>query len=112
VIVEGQFDAVLVHALAGVLGAPPYPLEVVPAGGLSNLAALASAANSAGFTYPVTIIADGDGHPGATQQKIESDLASQSPDPANRTSIIVLDPTFEDALEIADGSPAARRHIA
>lgn len=112
VIVEGQFDAILVHALAGVLGAPPYPLEVVPAGGLSNLAALASAANSAGFAYPVTIIADGDGHPGATRQKIESDLASRSPDLAQQTSIVVLDPTFEDALEIADGSPAGRRHIA
>jgi hypothetical protein len=95
VIVEGQFDAVLVHALASVLGSSRFKLEAVPAGGVSNLAALASAANSVGFADPVLIVADGDGHPDAVRREIENDLASRSPDLAEQTDIIVLEPTFE-----------------
>jgi predicted ATP-dependent endonuclease of OLD family len=95
VIVEGQFDAVLVHALAKALGSPAYKLEVVPAGGVSNLAALASAANSTGIADPVLIIADGDGHPDVVRRKIEDDLARRGPDLADHTDIVVLDPLWK-----------------
>jgi hypothetical protein len=59
------------------------------------LAALASAANSVGFADPVLIVADGDGHPDAVRREIENDLAGRSPDLAEQTDIIVLEPTFE-----------------
>ncbi len=76
------------------------------------MAALASAANSVGFADPVLIVADGDGHPDAVRREIENDLASRSPDLAEQTDIIVLEPTFEEALEVAGGSPAERRELA
>jgi hypothetical protein len=102
VIVEGPFDAALVHALADVLGESSYQLQVAPAGGMSNLAALASAANSAGWADSALIIADGDGHP---------DLASRSPGLPQQTDIVVLDPSFEEALGIEDASPETRRGL-
>jgi hypothetical protein len=108
VIVEGLFDAVLVHALAGALGPSAFELEVVPVGGVANLGALAGAANSIGFTDGVVIIADGDGQPVARRRKIENDLASRSPDLVQQTDIIVLDPSFEEALGI-DRPPARLR---
>jgi hypothetical protein len=111
VIVEGQFDAVLVHALAGAMGGSRYQLEVVPAGGTRNLAALASAASSFGYVDLVLVIADGDGQPGVRRRRIESDLADRSPDLSQRTEIIVLDPSFEEALGITGRSLAKRRDL-
>ena len=58
------------------------------------------------------IVADGDGHPDAVRREIENDLASRSPDLAEQTDIIVLEPTFEEALEVTGGSPAERRELA
>jgi hypothetical protein len=111
VIVEGLFDAVLVHALAGALGLSAYDLEVVPVGGASNLGALAGTASSIGFTDGVLVIADGDGQPDVMRRRIENDLASRSPDLVQQTDIIVLDPTFEEALGV-DRYPAGRPHPA
>jgi hypothetical protein len=108
VIVEGQFDAVLVHAVADAMGGSRYQLEVVPAGGTRNLAALASAASSLGYVDPVLIIADGDGQPVVRRRRIENDLADRSPDLSQQTDIIVLDPSFEEALGIT-GRPLAKR---
>jgi hypothetical protein len=73
-IVEGPLDALLVHALADELGPSPYQLEVLPAGGMFNLAAAANAASSARKDEPAVIVADGDGHPEAVRQRIKSDL--------------------------------------
>jgi Restriction endonuclease len=108
VIVEGLFDAVLVHTLADVLGPSAFDLEVVPVGGASNLGALAGTASSIGFTDGVVVIADGDGRPDVKRRRIESDLASRGPDLVGQTSIVVLDPTFEEALGV-DRPPADRR---
>jgi hypothetical protein len=111
VIVEGRFDAVLVHALADVLGPPGYQLEVVPAGGVANLGALAGIAGSTGLARGLTVIADGDGNPDAIRRRVESELADRDPDLARRAAVIVLDPSFEAALGITDGLPAGRRDL-
>lgn len=63
VIVEGQFDAALVHALTDVLAPARYKLEVVTAAGVANLAALAGAADSVGLNGEIVVIAHGDGYP-------------------------------------------------
>jgi hypothetical protein len=90
------------------MGGSRYQLEVVPAGGTRNLAALASAASSLGYVDPVLIIADGDGQPVVRRRRIENDLADRSPDLSQQTDIIVLDPSFEEALGIT-GRPLAKR---
>ena len=111
VIVEGNFDVLLIHALADVLGPSKYQLEVVPAGGPSNLAALASAAINIGVGNSVVIIADGDGRPDAIRQRLENDLASRSPDFATQVDILILDPSFEEALGVLEGFSAGRRRV-
>jgi hypothetical protein len=108
VIVEGHFDALLVHALADELGPSTYQLEVLPAGGISNLAALA---NAAGDRESVIIVADGDGNPEAVQRRIERSLDSLSLGTVSQGSIFVLDPTLEEALGILKGFPEGRRRV-
>jgi hypothetical protein len=93
------------------LGRLPSSLEVVPVGGAANLGPLAGAASSIGFTDGVVVIADGDGQPVARRRKIENDLTSRSPDLVQLPDIIVLDPSFEEALGI-DRSVASRRQPA
>jgi hypothetical protein len=95
VIVEGYSDALLVHALANELGPSPYQLEVLPAGGMFNLAALAKAASAARNGGPIIMIADGDGHPEAVRHQIEGGLDVLSSEAVRRPSIFVFDPTFE-----------------
>jgi hypothetical protein len=108
VIVEGHFDALLVHALADELGPSTYQLEVLPAGGVSNLAALA---NAAGDSESVIIVADGDGNPEAVQRRIERSLDSLSLGTVSQGSIFVLDPTLEEALGILKGFAEGRRRV-
>lgn len=108
VIVEGYFDALLVHALANELGPSPYELEVLPAGGTFNLAALANEASAARNGEPV-IIADGDGHPQAVRRQIEGDLDEFSSEAVSRRSIFVFDPTFGKALGVWEGFVEGRR---
>jgi hypothetical protein len=103
VIVEGRFDAQLVHALADELGPPTNPIEVLPAGGALNLAGLASAASAAGAEL-LTIIADGDGDASGIQQLISDRLDNFESMKLARPRIVVLDPTFEEALELDQGT--------
>ena len=109
VIVEGHFDALLVHALADELGPSTYQLEVLPAGGASNLAALANAANAAGDSGSVIIVADGDGNPEAVRRRIEWSLDSLSSGTVSQGSIFVLDSTLEESLGILKGLVEERR---
>jgi hypothetical protein len=109
VIVEGYSDALLVHALANEFGPSPYQLEVLPAGGMFNLAALATAASAARNGEPVIIIADGDGHPEAVRHQIEGGLDGLSSGSVRRPSIFVFDPTFEEALGVLEGLAGGRR---
>jgi hypothetical protein len=109
VVVEGQADALLVHVVAAALGPSAYTLEAVPAGGVSNLAALAGAAAAAGFAAPVLVVADGDRLPAAVQRRIESDLANRGLDVSRQVKVIVLDPSLEEALGIAGLVPADGR---
>lgn len=111
VVVEGPFDALLVHALADELGPSAYQLEVLAAGGTFNLAALANAAYGAGNSDPVVIIADGDGQPAVVQHRIESGLGALSPEAAGQMAILVFDPTFEEALGVLEGFAVGRRRV-
>lgn len=109
VVVEGPFDALLVHVLADEFGPAARPLEVLPAGGTSNLAALAGAMTAAVTGGRVVIIADGDGQPQIVRHRIETGLGAAGPGTSAQTEIIILDPTFEAALGIWEGSAAERR---
>lgn len=111
VLVEGAFDARLVHAIADVLGPPAGQLEVIPAGGTFNLAALANAMHNAAGGTPVIIIADGDGQPEAVRHRIETSLNDLNPGTSAQTQILVLDPTFEEAVGILEGFTAGRRRV-
>jgi len=112
VVVEGPFDALLVHALADELGPPAYQLEVMAAGGTFNLAALANAAYSVGNNQPVAIIADGDGQPAAVRHRIQNGLGALSPEAASQAEILIFDPTFEEAMGVAEGLAVGRRRVA
>jgi hypothetical protein len=111
VLVEGPFDALLVHAIADVLGPPAGQLQVIPAGGAFNLAALANAMHNAASDTPVIIIADGDGQPGAVRRRIETGLEALNPGSSGQTQILVLDPTFEEAVGILEGFAVGRRRV-
>jgi hypothetical protein len=111
VIVEGHFDALLVHALADELGPSTYQLEVLPAGGTFNLAALANAANAAGDSESVIIVADGDGNPEDVRRRIERSLDTLSLGIVSQGSIFVFDPTLEEALGILKGFADGRRRV-
>jgi hypothetical protein len=111
VVVEGPFDARLVHALADELGPSTYQLEVLAAGGRFNLAALSNAVLRAGNSERVIIIADGDGNPVAVQHQIDNDLGTLSPEAAGQTEILVFDPTFEEALGVLEGFATGRRRV-
>lgn len=110
IIVEGPLDALLVHALADELGPSPYQLEVLPAGGIFNLAAAANAASAARNDEPAVIIADGDGHPEAVRQRIKSDLDNLGSG-AVRHLIIVLDPSLVEALGVPEGTEERKRQV-
>lgn len=110
VVVEGRFDALLVHALNDELGPSAYQLEVLLAGGTFNLPTLASAAHGVGGE-PVVIIADSDGQPGALRHWIQNSLAAASSEAASQTQVFVFEPTFEAALGIQDGIAIGQREI-
>jgi hypothetical protein len=110
VVVEGRFDALLVHALNDELGPSAYQLEVLLAGGTFNLPTLADAAYSVG-DEPVIIIADGDGQPDAVRHWVQNSIAAASSEAASQTQVFVFDPTFEAALGIRDGTAIGQREI-
>jgi Restriction endonuclease len=109
VVVEGPFDALLVHALADEFGPASRQLQVLPAGGTFNLAALANATQAAGTGNRVVIIADSDGQPQAIRRRIQAGLDPAGPETAGQTEIIVFDPTFEEVLGVSNGVVAGRR---
>lgn len=111
VVVEGRFDALLVHALAEELGPSVYQIEVLVAGGAMNIPALANVARAAGNDASVVIIADGDGHPEAVQGSIEKSLDDFVSGAAHQPAILVLDPTFEEALGLLTGFAEGRRRV-
>jgi hypothetical protein len=111
VIVEGRFDALLVHALADELGPPADQIQVLPAGGPFNLAALANLAHTAGQGNSVTIIADGDGDREAVQRFIEAGLDDFAADAPQNTRVLVLDPTFEEAIGVLEGFAVGRKRV-
>jgi hypothetical protein len=110
VVVEGRFDALLVHALNDELGPSAYQLEVLLAGGTFNLPTLANAAHGVGGE-PVVIIADGDGQPDAVRCWIQNSLAAASSEAASQTQVFVFEPTFEAVLGIQDGNAIGQREI-
>jgi Restriction endonuclease len=111
VVVEGPFDALLVHALADELGPAARQLEVLPAGGTFNLAALAGAMHAALTGSSVVVIADGDGQPQTVRRRIETGLEAVGSGASGQTEIMVFDPTFEEALGVLDGFAAGRRRV-
>jgi hypothetical protein len=112
VLVEGRFDALLVHALADELGPSAYQLEVVAAGGALNLTTIANLTRAAGDDVPVVIIADGDGDPEDVRRLIERGLeGSAAGGSQNRFAVLVLDPTFEAAIGVFDGHAEERRRV-
>lgn len=112
VVVEGRFDALLVHALADELGPSAYEIEVVPAGGVFNLPPIANLARAAG-DGSVVVIADGDGDPEAVRNTIESGLGGRvSREVSRRPVVLVLDPTFEAAIGLPEGTRTEWRRAA
>jgi hypothetical protein len=111
VVVEGRFDALLVHALADEFGPSKYQLEVVPAGGVLNLATVANIARGAPDAASVIIIADGDGDPSAVYLNIERGLDHVGSRATPRTPIFVFEPTFEEALGVLHGFAEGRRRV-
>jgi hypothetical protein len=110
VLVEGSFDALLLHALADELGPATRQLEVLPAGGTFNLAALASAMHAVS-SNPVVIIADGDGQPQAVRRRIETGLDTADLGGAGQISLLVFEPTLEEALGVLEGFSVGRRRV-
>jgi 5S rRNA maturation endonuclease (ribonuclease M5) len=108
-VVEGRFDAVLVHALADELGPSIYQIEVLLAGGTFNLAALANAARRVKNGESVLIIADGDEQPEAVRRRIESDLSSFNSEAERQVDVLVFEPTFGEALGVTEGFGAGQR---
>ncbi len=109
VVVEGRFDAVLVHALADELGPSTYQIEVLLAGGTFNLAALANAARCVKNGESVLIIADGDEQSDAVRRRIENDLNSLGSEAAGQVDVLVFEPTFGEALGVANGFAAGQQ---
>ncbi len=106
VIVEGLSDARLIHLIADALRPPGRQLEVVPAGGAFNLAAVANTVYNAAGDSPVIIIADGDGQPEAIRRHIAASLDTLTPGASTQIQIHILDPELEEALGFAEGTPA------
>lgn len=110
VLVEGRFEALLVHALADELGPSAYQLEVVPAGGALNLTAVANLARAAVNDVSVVIIADGEGDPEAVRRVIVSGLYGVASGGASRLpAILVFDPSFEQAIGVPEGFAEGQR---
>jgi len=110
VLVEGSFDALLIHALADELGPAAHQLEVLPAGGTFNLPVLANTVHAVS-SNPVVIIADGDGQPQAVRSRIETGLDTAGPGGSRQASILVFEPTFEEALGVLEGFAVGRRRV-
>jgi hypothetical protein len=97
--------------VADVLGPVAGQLEVIPAGGVFNLAVLADAMRAAAETSRVVIIADGDDQAQSVRRRIEAGLDADGPGTPSQTEILVFDPTFEDALGIRVGFAERRQRM-
>lgn len=111
VVVEGRFDALVVHALADEFGPSAYQLEVLAASGTLNLAGLANAVRRVEDNEPVIIIADGDGQPDAVQRRIETGLDALHPEAADQTELFVFEPTLEETLGSREVPPWCDRPL-
>ena len=101
VIVEGKYDAAIVHALLQVAGSGDSPPTVVAAHGILNLPLVAMAQlTMRADNRKVVIVADGDGAAAEVRRQINETLSSESLPPGVDIVVIVIEPDLESAMDI------------
>ena len=97
VVVEGRYDELAIFSLAAARSIDPGQLRVISAGGRANLGRLAGFITEGRQFDRLIIVADGDN----MAEQVRRDIYDQLEDVSvadGRVSVIVLDPTLEDAF--------------
>jgi 5S rRNA maturation endonuclease (ribonuclease M5) len=110
-IVEGSYDAQILHALIERAENTRSP-TVLPAGGRLNLPLVALALlNQRSVGTKLGILADGDGKAAKVRKRIENTLADAGLPPNVDIEILVVDPNLESALGLVNESSPTRPSV-